>query len=203
MADFGCPDEPPYKKSRIERTLFKRVRTLVNSHKNVLSNAIKKLSTDQWVTFCFVRIVNCNGAYPCSFSRAWCETIRNIQDPTVDECERFIVKFPSIFNIALVKQFLDFSDETDDSKFTDNQLTALQRLAVFLDTLHETITVMEKQPIKSFKESAWAAFLGTHVLSKLAVSNQMTIDCGYTDKTTTCPCGCMTPIHVGDNSMGI
>jgi hypothetical protein len=53
-------------------------------------------------------------------------------------------------------------------------------------------------------DEQWTAIFGTHVLRKLAVYNEMKIDSGYADLLVNmeCPCGCNTPINVGDNSIG-
>ncbi|XP_045169440.2 uncharacterized protein LOC123532141 [Mercenaria mercenaria] len=190
----------PCKKIKVERPFFRHVQTQLRKYKDVVCNAIKKLDTDQWATFCFVKILSCNGAYSCCFSRAWCETMRNIQDP--DESKRCIVKFTKVFDVDLVCQFLENSDDVDISLITDSQLAAFKRLAHFLDTRDEIKGILEAQSLRTTKESTWAAILGTHLLSKLAVSEQMTVDSEYPEKTTVCPCGCKAPIKVGDNSMG-
>ena len=56
----------------------------------------------------------------------------------------------------------------------------------------------------SLTEEKWAAILGTHVLRKLAVTNQMNIDSDQSNLQDfmQCPCGCETPVKIGDNSMG-
>jgi hypothetical protein len=69
--------------------------------------------------------------------------------------------------------------------------------------ISDTNKILKKElKIESIKEGRWASILGTHVLKMLAVYDQMKIDSGYCELSTECPCGCKTPINIGDNSMG-
>ena len=52
------------------------------------------------------------------------------------------------------------------------------------------------------EEGAWAAVLGTHVLNKLAGSNVVLFDNGYSERIKECPCGCQTVLNFGDTSIG-
>ncbi|XP_052258557.1 uncharacterized protein LOC127863211 [Dreissena polymorpha] len=167
--------------------------------KNEILTAMDNLRTDQWITFCFVKILHCNGAYACSFSKAWCKTQRNLDD--VDENKRLIVLLPDLFDFEVITKFLE-KDGDIDNKMTENQIAAFDRLITFLENIEETSKKIEGARAKAFKESSWAAILGVHVLRQLAVSNEMMIDSGYADKTSECPCGCRTPLCVGDNSIG-
>ena len=55
---------------------------------------------------------------------------------------------------------------------------------------------------ETLKEEHWATIVGIHVLRKLAVHNDMKGDSGNPDLFMGCPCGCRTPVNVGDNSIG-
>ncbi|KAH3692888.1 hypothetical protein DPMN_193224, partial [Dreissena polymorpha] len=190
-------ENPPQKRLKRGRT-FSQIHSRLMKFKNEILTAMDNLRTDQWITFCFVKILHCNGAYACSFSKAWCKTQRNLDD--VDENKRLIVLLPDLFDFEVITKFLE-KDGDIDNKMTENQIAAFDRLITFLENIEETSKKIEGARAKAFKESSWAAILGVHVLRQLAVSNEMMIDSGYADKTSECPCGCRTPLCVGDNSI--
>lgn len=72
----------------------------------------------------------------------------------------------------------------------------------FLDFFSGKFQEITEQSTRTMSESTWAAVLGTHVLRKLAVSDEMMVDIGYAGKKAECPCGCQTPIVFGDTSIG-
>ncbi|XP_045173177.2 uncharacterized protein LOC123534812 [Mercenaria mercenaria] len=191
-------DSRPRKKIKKGHSFY-QIRNRVNKHQDLVSRTVENLYSDEWITFCFVKLIRCNAAYSCCFSKAWCVTKRNLDE--TDESKRAIVRFPSLFDVNLVKQFMNDTDDIE-SRITDSQLTAFKRLADFLDTIDETERVLKAWMHSAKKESVWATVLAVHVLRKLAVFNEMTIDSDYGYKQKECPCSCGTHINFGDNSIG-
>lgn len=190
------------KPERIKRGhSFNQIHATFLKHKDIIYESLEKLESKAWITFCFLKILHCNGAFSCSFSKAWCVTMRNFEDS--DRKKKVIVRFPNLFNVAFLKYFTEKKGDIE-STMTDNQLAAFQRLATFLDKIDDKGKFQEihEQSTKTMSESTWAAVLGTHVLRKLAVSDEMMVDTGYAGKKAECPCGCQTPVVFGDTSIG-
>ncbi|XP_045165763.2 uncharacterized protein LOC123529478 isoform X1 [Mercenaria mercenaria] len=183
------------------RTL--EAKKLLLKHKRVICTAIEELNADALLLFCFLRIINCNGAFPVCFSDAWCKTLRSIEDP--EEKNQQIALFSDLFEISLIQMLLEDSDKVDDTVISDGRLTAVKRLIDFMDEIDAVQKIVEDQEKltdEPMKESEWAAILGNHVLKKLAVSREMVIDISYPERHIRCPCGCKNQITIGDCSFG-
>ncbi|XP_053378409.1 uncharacterized protein LOC123529478 isoform X3 [Mercenaria mercenaria] len=113
------------------RTL--EAKKLLLKHKRVICTAIEELNADALLLFCFLRIINCNGAFPVCFSDAWCKTLRSIEDP--EEKNQQIALFSDLFEISLIQMLLEDSDKVDDTVISDGRLTAVKRLIDFMDEI--------------------------------------------------------------------
>jgi hypothetical protein len=124
-------ENPPQKRLKRGHT-FSQIHSRLMKFKNEILTAMDNLRTDQWITFCFVKILHCNGAYACSFSKAWCKTQRNLDD--VDENKRLIVLLPDLFDFEVITKFLE-KDGDIVNKMTENQIAAFDRLITFLENI--------------------------------------------------------------------
>jgi hypothetical protein len=93
------------------------------------------------------------------------------------------------------------------SRFKKISIVRFNKICIRASFLYfsDTNKILKEQLTdSSIKDSQLANILGTHLLKKLAVSDEMKIDSGYSDNSEDmqCPCGCKTYIKVGDNSMG-
>ncbi|XP_053378408.1 uncharacterized protein LOC123529478 isoform X2 [Mercenaria mercenaria] len=141
------------------RTL--EAKKLLLKHKRVICTAIEELNADALLLFCFLRIINCNGAFPVCFSDAWCKTLRSIEDP--EEKNQQIALFSDLFEISLIQMLLEDSDKVDDTVISDGRLTAVKRLIDFMDEIDAVQKIVEDQEKltdEPMKESEWAAILG-------------------------------------------
>lgn len=113
---------------------FNHIHATFLKHKDIVYESLEKLESKAWITFCFLKILHCNGAFSCSFSKAWCVTMRNFEDS--DRKKKVIVRFPNLFDVAVLRHFTEEKDGIE-STMTENQLAAFQRLAAFLDKIDD------------------------------------------------------------------
>jgi hypothetical protein len=128
---------PPFKIAKIEisktisrRQHFQRVHKKLLNHKDVIFEALQQLESD-WAGFCFVKILFCNADESCNFTEAYCKTMRNVQEK--NPAGRRIVWIPDLFDVALLKSFLD--NENVEEQILDKHLVAFEKLGQFLDTV--------------------------------------------------------------------
>lgn len=81
------------------------------------------------------------------------------------------------------------------------------RLAAIFDCPFNIFAEVEKMIESEEKqhgdpESKWGVILGTHVLKKLAVNSDMTVDVSFPGINSRCLCGCKAPVRIGDCSFG-
>lgn len=201
---------PAFKRARLETSKTNRVQRIhahLFNHKELVCKALEQLESD-WAGFCFVKILFCNADKSCSFDRAYCETRRNVQENDADK--RRVIWIPDLFSVSTVQGFLDNYEGIGD-QLLHKHLTAFEKLAKFLDTISDTNKVLHKQlRDESLEEGQWATIFATHVIRKLAVYSEMTVDSSSSGVTldssssdlAECPCECKTVIKIGDNSMG-
>ncbi|XP_053375464.1 uncharacterized protein LOC123535189 [Mercenaria mercenaria] len=194
--------DPPVKKQKLEIKdknlhLFERCK----KHKDTLCIALKELETWNLFGFCFVRLEQCNAAFSCCFTQAWCATLRHVEDEDVDEKNKKLVYFGSVLDVDVLKNFLN-----NQSKISKEQAKALEKLADSLDNIQEINKVLKEELENSDQsEVRWAVVCASHLLTSLAITNQMTVsDTGSPARFHQCPCasGCKKPIRVGDTSIG-
>ena len=103
-------------------------------HKNFLKykdTVLAALELTEKTKFCFLKIMACNAAFPCSFSKAWCPTVRSLDDD--DKSKHVAVRFSSLFDVGIIRRFIEKTSDIE-SALTDHQLTAFQRLSEFLES---------------------------------------------------------------------
>ena len=109
-------EQPPLKKAKHEFRKNRRhrvdgVHRQLLKHKSLVYEALDQLNSD-WTYFCFVKILNCNADESCSFSGAYCKTMRNCQDEDVNK--RRVIWMPDLSDVSLVRRFLDRIGDTEN-----------------------------------------------------------------------------------------
>ena len=117
----------PEKKRLKKGHSFNKIHEKLLKYKHAVLSAAKRIEE---IDFCFLKIIGCNAAFPCSFSKAWCSTLRSLDDP--EETKRVAVRFSDLFDVGIISKFIEKTSDIE-STLTDHQLTAFQRLSSFLE----------------------------------------------------------------------